>query len=107
MSRKKYFILMADIVGSRRMKQTQLKADFQNAVQYVNLMLPDQLLSPLTITLGDEFQGVAASLLAAIFVIFRLEEHIISASKRFKLRYVLVEGPIDTPINREIAYGMM
>lgn len=96
---------MADIVGSRRMKQNQLRTDFQQAVRFANAK--DNLLSPLTITLGDEFQGVAPNLITAIAVIFRLEEYIIAESKKFKLRYVLVEGDIDTPINREIAYGMM
>lgn len=104
---KENIILMADIVGSRQMEQTQLLMDFKELVAMINSKDKAQFLSPLTITLGDEFQGVLTDLKAAIKVIIDLEEALISQNKAFKLRYVIAEGLIETPINKEIAYGMM
>jgi len=65
------------------------------------------MLSPLTITLGDEFQGIVSSAKAAIKLIFFIEEKIIHFDAGFKLRFVLIEGTIDTPINKEVAYEML
>jgi hypothetical protein len=66
-----------------------------------------QILSPLTITLGDEFQGVFDKLDTAVKVIFDMEELIIKNNYDYKLRYVLNYGIIQTPINSNIAYEML
>jgi len=100
-------ILMADIIGSRNVDQRQLMDEFMSLVGQVNINNRKNLLSPLTITLGDEFQGVIKGLRGAMSIIFNAEEKIVSMEKTFKLRYVIVEGAIETPINKEIAYGMM
>ena len=102
-----HFILMADIIGSRKTDQKKLIADFKEIVRQTNLNAGAGLLSPVTITLGDEFQGVVASLAAALGIILDLEESIIASGKGFKLRYILMEGEIDTPINPRIAYEML
>lgn len=104
---KDYIIIMADILDSSKADQALLMHDFTEIVSEINLSLKSSFLSPLTITLGDEFQGVISSLGQAILVMQHLEEAIINHQKSFKLRYVIVEGSIDTPINKEIAYGMM
>jgi SatD family (SatD) len=100
-------ILMADIIDSSNFDQRQLMQDFTGVVNDININNKEKLLSPLTITLGDEFQGVITGLKEAIAIIFKIEETIINAGKTFKLRYIVVEGAIETPINKEIAYGMM
>lgn len=102
-----YLILMADIINSRQSDQQILMDDFKNIVHQTNQRNKELLLSPLTITLGDEFQGIVITLSEAISIIIKIEELIIKSGKLFKLRYVIVEGVIDTPINRKIAYGMM
>ena len=61
----------------------------------------------MTITLGDEFQGVIDSTENAIKVIFEIEEEIINNNQDLKLRYVINKGKIDTPINKNIAYEML
>jgi hypothetical protein len=104
---KDYIILMADIVGSRQAEQVQLMADFKELVATINKKNKGHFLSPLTITLGDEFQGVLTNVAAAVEVVMDLEEAIIRRNKTFKLRYVITEGLIETPINKKIAYGMM
>jgi len=100
-------ILMADIISSRNADQRLLMEDFKAAVREINASKKEIFLSPLTITLGDEFQGITKGLKEAISIILNFEEKIISTKNPFKLRYVVVEGAIETPINKEIAYGMM
>ncbi|MBD1395129.1 SatD family protein [Mucilaginibacter glaciei] len=104
---KEYVIIMADIINSRDENQAALMLAFKKLVSDVNESRKDILVSPLTITLGDEFQGVMDRIEDAVKVIFDLEEAIIKNGSDFKLRYVVVEGLIETPINKEIAYGML
>jgi len=104
---KDYIILMADIIGSRTSNQTRLIADFKELVATINEKNKHYLVSPLTITLGDEFQGIIGSIAGAVTIVLDLEEALIRRNAGFKLRYVIVEGLIETPINAEIAYGMM
>ena len=107
MNKRLNYILMADIIGSRKTNQQKLMKDFKNIAGKVDQALRDQFLSPITITLGDEFQSIPRDLSSALTVILQLEEAIIKAEKGFKLRYVLVEGLIETPINSKIAYEML
>ena len=104
---KDYLILMADMIGSRDRDQGIAMDYFKSIVGFANKKCAESILSPLTITLGDEFQGVIKDTKGAIDILFELEENIIHAEADFKLRYILVEEQIDTPINPEIAYGMM
>ena len=101
------YILMGDIIKSRDFDSTMLRDEFQKLVQSCNQALDERIASPYTITLGDEFQGIATSLGGLLEAIFYLEEHSLEWELPFKQRYVGAEGKIDTPINPEIAYGMM
>jgi hypothetical protein len=98
---------MADIIGSRTAGQEQLMIEFKALVSTINEENKHRLVSPLTITLGDEFQAVIESVADAVQIVIKLEETLISRNSTYKLRYVIVEGLIETPINKEIAYGMM
>lgn len=98
---------MADIIDSRNADQNRLMDAFRRVVREVNAGNREKLLSPMTITLGDEFQGIVQDVNAAIELIFMIEEKIIEERSGFKLRYVIYEGAIETPINENIAYGMM
>jgi hypothetical protein len=101
------YILMADIIDSSRKDQKGLMEQFAYIVSGVNKVCKKHILSPLTITLGDEFQGVAKNLAGAAKLILALEEKLIAEKADFKLRYVLLQGRIETPINKELAYGML
>lgn len=103
----KYPILMADIIDSRYSESSMLMYEFKNLVLNINKLKKNDLISPLTITLGDEFQGIASSIKSAINLIFLTEEFLLSNELQFKLRYVLNYGIIDTPINKNIAYEML
>ncbi|TXK36588.1 hypothetical protein FVR03_17425 [Pontibacter qinzhouensis] len=104
---KNYYILMADIIGSSRQPGGKLMEAFKAVVEEVNKKCHYQLLSPLTITLGDEFQGVVADLAAGLQVMVALEELIVLHNKPFSLRYVINYGPIDTPVNTAKAHAML
>jgi hypothetical protein len=101
------FILMADIIGSRKVDQQILISTFREVVKEVNQKNKKDFLSPLTITLGDEFQSIVRDLIAGLNVMIAMEEKIILRRKVFKLRYVLLEGAIETEVNPKIAYEML
>ena len=101
------FILMADIVDSQIFTQNQLMNSFSNLCAKINEKLKDKFASPITITLGDEFQSVVTSWKSGVEIIFALEEEMIYLNSEFSLRYVLIQGKIETPINPTIAYGML
>lgn len=103
----KHFILMGDIIASGEKNQKQLMSDFKLLINEVNNNNKTGILSPLTITLGDEFQGVIKDLSTSISIILDIEENIIKHKLNFKLRYILNEGDIETPINKNIAYEML
>lgn len=104
---QKYYILMADIIGSRNKKGNILMDQFSNVVKQVTKESNEAFFSPITITLGDEFQSVVKSLKDGIKIITSIEEYIIKYKYEFKLRYILYYGTIETSINSEIAYEML
>jgi hypothetical protein len=101
------WILMADIIDSGANEPVLMQNQLKECVEISNEKLKKKLLSPLTITLGDEFQGVADSLLSSVLVLVFIEELIVERGYAFTLRYVVNFGKIETPINAEIAYGML
>jgi hypothetical protein len=101
-----HFIVMGDIVSSRKSGAASLMSDFTELVASCNSELAEEILSPYTVTLGDEFQGIARSLRSGLHSIFWMEEERIRNGHSFKCRYVVHYGPIDTPINPKIAYEM-
>ncbi len=102
---KNYFILMADVKDSRR-ENTDIISPLKGLVTAINRKFKKEILSPLTITLGDEFQGIMKDLQTSLAAIIELEELIIKDEINYKLRYVLNYGPIDTKINPENAHEM-
>ena len=76
-------------------------------ISLCNKKLENDIISPYTVTLGDEFQGIATSLHAAIKAIFFMQETVLRKGLAFKIRYVTVYGAIDTPINQLKAHTMM
>ena len=103
----KYYILMSDIIGSGEKPQKRLMEDFKKLINEMNVSFQSDILSPLTITLGDEFQGIIKDLSKSVEIILSLEERIIHKGLNFKLRYILHQGEIETPINHKIAHEML
>ena len=98
---------MADIIKSTDNQSIETQNNFKSLVNILNVKFKKKLLSPLTITLGDEFQGIANRLKNSILIIIYLEELLIHNQSNLALRYVINHGKIDTPINHEIAHGML
>ena len=101
------WILMGDIVGSSNADQLILQREFASLIRRVNEDYPSSFESPLTITLGDEFQGVVRSSKEAAEVVIALEEYRWDLEIEIVIRYSLGLGEITTPINPNIAYGML
>lgn len=102
-----YFILMGDVIESRKLDATKLRQQLKTLLSSCNRDLKPAILSPYTTTLGDEFQGIARSLRGVAKCIFYVEETRIKRQDNFGIRYVAHYGEIQTPINTEVAYGMM
>lgn len=100
-------ILMADVINSGRKNSSLLMQQFKDVVSLINKEKSKNLISPLTITLGDEFQGLTNTMENGIKTIFDIEEIILDKQYDLKLRYVLLYGQIDTEINNNIAYEML
>lgn len=103
----KYPILMGDVISSRNYEAAALHEQLSSMVEHVNSEYSGDHLSPYTITLGDEFQGISRTMGTAAETLFRFEEYRLEKQLTFKLHYVLCYGRIDTEINPEIAYEMM
>ncbi|MCF3649509.1 SatD family protein [Synoicihabitans lomoniglobus] len=108
------FILMADVIASGDHASRPLSTHLKAMVKAVNLHLGKKILSPLTVTLGDEFQGICDSAVAGVGAMLWLEHYLRQkplrespSSSPYQLRYVLHEGAVETPLNRERAHGML
>lgn len=101
------YILVSDIADSRKKSANTLMTQFRVLVDELNTRFKKSLKSPLTITLGDEYQGIAHDLASSISIMLAAEEAIIHHGFEFKLRQVVYLGDIDTPINTKAAYGML
>ena len=98
---------MGDVVNSSDYDGEVLSKGLKELVENTNTKFGNSILSPLTITLGDEFQGVLNSVSSGIDLLFHFEEELLKTEPDFKLHYVLLLGEIETEINPDIAYEMM
>ena len=98
----KYLVLIGDIVASRRLPA---RAQFQRRMKCVLQALNSRrksLVSPYTLTLGDEFQAVYRDADTAFADVFGLMAEIAPVQARFALSV----GEIVTPINPAQSIGM-
>jgi len=98
---------MGDVTGSRSADARGVQAWLAEATARINAEFDDAIRSPLTVTLGDEFQAIPASLAAAARMLDTLERHRLTTDPGFRLHYALVIDRLDTPINTDIAHGML
>ena len=94
--------LIGDIVKSREINdRNKFQKKFENQLQKLNTENP-RLLSPYTLTLGDEFQAVYGKADGLFNNIWQL----MIALYPQKVRFALGIGELTTPINPERAIGM-
>ncbi|MBM2293398.1 hypothetical protein JQX09_15315 [Sulfitobacter pseudonitzschiae] len=99
-------VVMGDLVRSESSLPVELlHAGFNQAVDRQNLEHAASLISPLTITLGDEFQGLTHTLTQAIEIVRGLRLALLA--EEIDCRFVVGTVEIKSPINSSKAWNMM
>ncbi|MDO8408945.1 MAG: SatD family protein [Phenylobacterium sp.] len=99
-------VVMGDLVSSEDTASVEaLHSRFNAAVQWANEAHGPSIVSPLTITLGDEFQGLCASLKGGLGVVRDLRAQLLADG--IGCRFVLGAVRLETPVNRARAWNMM
>lgn len=98
--------VMGDIIGSESAASSaRLYTIFNAAIDEANTRFATTLASPLTITLGDEFQGLAGGL-AAGFAIATYLRYVLLAQD-VACRFALGVTRIETPVSSARAWNLM
>lgn len=98
----KYLVLIGDILGSKQLPE---RAAFQRQLKRLLAGLNGRrqtLVSPYTLTLGDEFQAVYRDASGVFADIFTLQSRIAPVQARF----AVAVGEIVTPLNHRQSIGM-
>lgn len=102
----RYAVLMGDIVGSESAPSAEeLHDTFNQSIGRQNERYKDALASPLTITLGDEFQGLTSSLSKAWPIMRDLRLELLCRS--VDCRFAIGSAQLKTPLNPNRAWNMM
>lgn len=97
---------MGDIVDSEGATSvSRLHRLFNDVMRQANKVSRDDLASPLTITLGDEFQGLCPSMKAGAALMRRLRIELMA--KKVDCRFALGLVSVRTPVNAVTAWNMM
>jgi hypothetical protein len=101
-----YAIVMGDLVRSEMAGRPRiLHQRFNDAVADANATFKQAIVSPLTITLGDEFQGLCRTLTDGLAVIHHMRIRLLCVG--IECRFVLGHAKLDTPVNRTKAWNMI
>jgi hypothetical protein len=96
-------VLIADIVESRSIPNRAVyQRKLQELLEAVNNQSRQNLLSPYTITVGDEFQAVYRTAHSLFSDVMRIVDY----SFPNRIRFALAYGPISTELNARAALGM-
>lgn len=101
----KQLVLIGDIKGSQSIETENrgaLQETLTRKLQALNEEYKEEIASPYTITLGDEFQVVFNSGRTVFVQMLK----IMAAIHPVEIRFSLAVGRLDTPINTEQAIGM-
>lgn len=99
-------VLMGDLVASERARSLKaVHRAFNKGVDFANERYAADIESPLTITLGDEFQGLTRSLTHAWAIASTLRLRLLAAN--VSCRFVIGTAQLETPVNPREAWNMM
>ncbi len=102
----RYAALMGDLVSSEKTSSVEeLHATFNEAIELQNRTHRSALASPLTITLGDEFQGLLTTFVDGVSMMRSLRLHLLAQGVDCRFAIGVVE--IQTPLNQARAWNMM
>lgn len=97
---------MGDIVGSEAAPSAKaLHRNFNAVMTEANRASRRDLASPLTITLGDEFQGLCRTMSAGALLMRNLRIRLMS--RKIDCRFAIGLVSVRTPINAKSAWNMM
>lgn len=100
-----FVALMGDLVDSEGARsRTVLHDAFNNAVNQENHKSPS-ICSPLTITLGDEFQGLVKSFVTAFEIANRMRLRLLTEG--VECRFVMGLVTLSSPLNTDTAWNML
>ena len=98
-----YLVIIGDIIKSRALSNRyEVQKTFQSVVSEAQTTYGGRLVSPITLTIGDEFQSVMQSASDLFKIVDELETQMLPV----QLRHGFGIGTIDTDINREYSIGM-
>jgi len=98
----KYIVLIADIIESKSIEdRSAFQSDLKELLSKINKN-SDSLVSPYTVTLGDEFQAVYKNIKTIFSDIFKILDGLYPVRIRFSICY----GEISTEINNQSSIGM-
>ena len=99
-------VLMGDLVGSERARSVKaIHRAFNKTIDAANKRYGEVIESPLTITLGDEFQGLLRTLQSAWSVASELRLALLA--ENVPCRFVIGTTQLETPLNTKEAWNMM
>ena len=104
MSKSRKIVLIGDLIGSRKLSEAERvesQESLEECVQRINKRTAS-LLSPATITLGDEFQAVYSNMKGLLSNCWE----IVTGLHPIEVRFSIAIGNIVTPINQKQALGM-
>jgi len=102
-----HHVVMGDVVDSSGRAAESVARDLRSVISTLEDRFASHILSPLTVTLGDEFQGVVDSHQTAVAVVSEFLRLRLSNALPFPMRFSLAAGQIDTEINPQVAHGMI
>jgi len=104
---KKYCsVIMCDLIESRKSDNVaNLNEKFNRTVAKINSERKKEIISPLTITLGDEFQGITKSLKTSFLIGNTVKLNLLLYG--IKSRIVIGQVNLDTKVNTKEAWNMM
>lgn len=97
MIKKKYSVIMGDIISSRKAdSEIDLYNSFNEVINSFNSNYKELIVSPLTITLGDEFQGLTSSLCNSFIIANMMRINLLK--KNIHMRFSIGTISIDSSL---------
>lgn len=102
----KYAVVMGDIVGSEKApSRVEMHDRFNEVTLAANKRFAKAIASPLTITLGDEFQGLTHTHVSAFEIAATMRLDLLTAGVR--CRFVVGTVELETALNKSHAWNML
>ena len=99
-------VLMGDLIASEAAPSVRrLHAEFNKVIDDANESVTEKPASPLTVTLGDEFQGLFGTMSAALAVMRKMRVRLLE--KKIECRFALGLVKIETALNQTRSWNMM